>query len=178
MKIHFKRIIAPALLIMALWAPLVTTEAQSAKWNGGGNHKSTNNVANSKPPRRVQQATLTEAQIIAVLMTDGLKDIVTVSGMTIRPKQGISLWKFASGGYAVLTDSANQTPGGFAAQVATWNLPNGHLRFAACWCSGRGGNDNCKFKGGYDAAHCGGQHCCGFASGEMDENGVVVELDQ
>ena len=179
MKIHLRRMVTPALLMMALATPLVTTEAQRAKWNGGGNQKSINPKTTRTLPRRVKQATLTPAQIAAVLMTDALREIVSIEGMTIRPKQGVSLWQFASGGYGITTFATNQgSPDAHAAQVATWNLPNGHLRFAACWCSGRGGNDNCKFKGGYDAAHCGGQHCCGFASGEFDENGNVVALDQ
>jgi len=206
MKTHLKKTIAPALLIVVLTTSLVTTYAQRRRAaqptqttnatqtsttqngtgqtqarrgpRGPGNQNSTGGNTKGQP-HRVQQATLTAAQIEAVRRTDALKDIVSINGRTISPRPGVSLLQFPSGGYAIVTGATNQgKPGGYAAQLSTWNLPNGHLRFAACWCNGRRGQDNCKFVGSYDAAHCRGQQCCGFASGEMDQNGNVVALDQ
>ena len=53
-----------------------------------------------------------------------------------------------------------------------------YLRFAACWCSGSGGNDNCKFKGGYDAARIvAASTAAASPAAEFGEAGNVVVLD-
>src|SRR2546423_12487038 len=112
--------------------------------------------------------------ISAIRKTTALQKAVNINGNTIRARAGASLWPLPNGSYDLVTDSDSDDVKPLASQATFRPLPNGGLYFAICMCLLRGGNDDCKFDGGYKKENCKGQACCGFHEGEVSATGAIT----
>lgn len=172
MKQFTKKLVAPSLLLASLVYPYSLSGAQSASIGQRYAHPTkTSKAAGTPTATKVKRATLKPAQIKTIRTTEGIKSAVTIKGYTISPKVGVSLWAVENGSFVVITDSNNPTP---MSQVILENKPFGVIHFYVCLCVLRGGRDACRFQDGFkDAAHCGGQSCCGFHEGEIAADGSL-----
>ena len=124
---------------------------------------------------RVSRAKVTAAQARRITMMNPILSLVTVSGRTIRPIPGTSLWRLTNGSFAVL--DTEPTPD--AMQVWTKDMGDGDLYVRACLCAGQNPNvdDGCKFSDPGNPSNpgtCSGNTCCGIVEGVILGDGTPI----
>ena len=124
---------------------------------------------------RVSRAKVTAAQARRITMMNPILSLVTVSGATLRPVPGTSIWKLTNGSFAIL----DSEPTANAMEVWTKDMGDGDLYVRACLCPGYNANvdDGCKFSDGGNPTNpgsCGGNTCCGIVEGVILGNGTPI----
>jgi hypothetical protein len=124
---------------------------------------------------RVSKAKVTRAQARRITMMNPVLSLVTVSGTTIRPIPGNSLWKLTNGAFALF----DSEPTVNAMEVWTKDMGDGDLYVRACLCPGQNPNvdDGCKFSDGGNPTNpgsCGGNTCCDVVEGVILGNGTPI----
>jgi hypothetical protein len=126
--------------------------------------------------RRVSQRTLSTTAIQAIKKNSLLSRSVKVSGNTISPANGYTMWGLSNGGAVV-------AGGGFPTEAIPGipKIINGRTVLATyiCSCPGSGGNDPCQFgrtaTGVIDLGKCENGSCCVRRCVYVDEDGNTRE---
>ena len=126
---------------------------------------------------RVGRAKVTKAQARRISMMNPVLSLVTVSGTTLRPIPGSSMWKLTDGALAIF----DSEPTANAMQVWTKDMGGGDIYVRACLCPGQNPNvdDGCKFSDAGNPTNpgqCGGNTCCDVVEGLILSDGTPMAL--
>jgi hypothetical protein len=148
-------------------APDATITTQQTQGTGG----------RKRAARQVAQATLSTAVIQGIKKSSVLSRATKISGNTISPSAGYSLWQNAAGGILVVGPTAAPLP----SETITKLIPMhaGSVKAYVCSC-GSGENDPCMFArdaaGVADVGKCQNATCCKVRCVEIDAEGNGKEV--
>jgi hypothetical protein len=184
MTLQMSRLVGVSLLSLSLaggWAQAETTPEPAATggcpsaFDLGFTEGVIPEAATTTVVKKVSRATVTQAQARRISMLNPVLSLVTVSGVTLRPIPGNSLWQLSNGGFAIF----DSVPTVSAMETWTKDMGNGDLYVRSCACPGANPNvdDGCKFSDGANPTNpgtCGGNTCCDIIEGVILGNGTPI----